>query len=133
MQRRNKQILQTPVINKIVYLNKMLIHNGHKLPHGRKHKNKDGEIVATIDVRRCYLYPLLEKAGTLFNCAFRQLRGKDYLKRSIEIIEEIQAQSYFITELKGWSNEVAAQIDVLCDEIIEQLYSIEESKKNQSH
>lgn len=86
----------------------------------------------TVDIRRCYFYPMLEKAGVLFTYAMRQLKGKDYLKRSIELIEEIQAQCYLIMELRGWSEKVCAELDMICDDIANQLYAIA-ATKSQSH
>jgi hypothetical protein len=120
--RQSKSILSSPLINKVVYLNKILVEYGHKLPSGRIHKTKEGNIVATVDVKRCYLYPLLDKLENLFVQAFRQLKGKDYTKRMIENVEEIQAQAYLITELKGWSPDKCATIDMLCDDILDDLY-----------
>lgn len=129
----NKSALKTPIINKVVYLNKQLAYYGRLLPHGRNRKNAAGEEQMTVDIRRCYFYPLLEKAGTLFTYAMRQLKGKDYLKRSIELIEEIQAQCYLIMELRGWSEKVCAELDLLCDDIAKQLYAIAEATKSQHH
>lgn len=129
----NKSALKTPIINKVVYLNKQLAYYGRLLPHGRNRKNAAGEEQMTVDIRRCYFYTLLEKAGTLFTYAMRQLKGKDYLKRSIEMIEEIQAQCYLIMEMRGWSEKVCAELDLLCDDIAKQLYAIAEATKSQHH
>lgn len=63
----NKSALKTPIINKVVYLNKQLAYYGRILPHGRNRKNAAGEEQMTVDIRRCYFYPLLEKAGVLSN------------------------------------------------------------------
>jgi len=79
------------------------------------------------------MYPLLEKASTLFVYAMRQLKGKDYLKRSMELIEEIQAQCYLIMELRGWNERTCAELDRMCDEIAEQLNAIAAAHKSQSH
>ena len=129
----NKSALRTPIMNKVVHLNKQLAYYGRLLPHGKNRTNSAGEEQMTVDIRRCYFYPLLEKAGTLFVYAMRQLKGKDYLKRSIELIEEIQAQCYLIMELRGWSEKVCAELDMLCDEIAKQLYAIAEAAKSQNH
>ncbi len=132
MQYSNKSALKTPIINRVVYLNKQLAYYGRLLPHGRNRKNAAGEEQMTVDIRRCYFYPLLEKAGVLFTYAMRQLKGKDYLKRSIELIEEIQAQCYLIMELRGWSEKVCAELDMICDDIANQLHAIA-ATKSQSH
>lgn len=128
----NKSALKTPIINKVVYLNKQLAYYGRILPHGRNRKNAAGEVQMTVDIRICYFYPMLEKAGVLFTYAMRQLKWKDYLKRSIELIEEIQAQCYLIMELRGWSEKVCAELDMICDDIANQLYAIA-ATKSQSH
>ena len=132
MQYGNKSALKTPIINKVVYLNKQLAYYGRLLPNGKKRKDASGEQRMTIDIRRAYFMPLLEKAGTLFVYAMRQLKGKDYLKRSIELIEEIQAQCYLIMELRGWSEKVSAELDMICDDIANQLHAIA-ATKSQSH
>jgi len=132
MQYSNKSALKTPIINKVVYLNKQLAYYGRLLPNGKKRKDASGEQRMTIDIRRAYFMPLLEKAGTLFVYAMRQLKGKDYLKRSIELIEEIQAQCYLIMELRGWSEKVSAELDMICDDIANQLHAIA-ATKSQSH
>jgi len=133
MQYNNKSALRQPIIGKVVYLNKQLAFYGRFLPHGKRHSGSKGSEEMTVDIRRCYLYPLLEKAGTLFVYAMRQLKGKDYLKRSSELIEEIQAQCYLIMELRGWNEKTCAELDRLCDEIATQLNAIAAAQKSQSH
>ena len=129
----NKSALKTPIINEVVYLNRQLAYYGRVLPHGRRKKSADDNEQLTVDIRKCYLYPLLEKAGILFTYAMRQLRGRDYLKRSIELIEEIQAQCYLIYVLRGWSNKVCAELDMICDNIANQLTALSVAAKSQSH
>lgn len=90
----NKSAFRTPLIGRVVYLNKQLAHYGRLLPSGKKRKTASGEVRMTVDIRRYYFTPLLEKGNTLFVYAMRQLKGKDYLKRSVELIEEIQAQCF---------------------------------------
>ena len=68
MQYSNKSALKTPIINRVVYLNKQLAYYGRLLPHGRNRKNAAGEEQMTVDIRRCYFYPLLEKAGEAAGC-----------------------------------------------------------------
>lgn len=134
MQYSNKSALKTPIINRVVFLNKQLAYYGRLLPNGKKRKDASGDQRMTIDIRRAYFMPLLEKAGTLFVYAMRQLKGKDYLKRSIELIEEIQAQCYLIMELRGWSEKVCAELDMICDDITNQLHAIAAAQpKSQSH
>ena len=133
MQYSNKSALRQPIISKVVLLNKQLAHYGRLLPHGKKRSISTIQEELTVDIRRCYLYPLLEKAGTLFVYAMRQLKGKDYLKRSTELIEEIQAQCYLIMELRGWNERTCAELDRICDEIAQQLYTISAAQKSQSH
>ena len=133
MQYSNKSALRQPIICKVVLLNKQLVRYGRLLPHGRKHSGSCSPEELTVDIRRCYLYPLLEKAGTLFEYAMRQLKGKDYLKRSLELVEEIQARCYLIMELRGWNERTCAELDRMCDEIAEQLHAIAAAQKSQSH
>ena len=124
MQYSNKSALATPIMNKVVLLNKQLAFYGSQLPHGKKRKDKNGMYRMSVDVRRGYLYPLLEKANTLFVYAMRQLKGKDYVKRAQEIIDEIQAQCYLILQMRGWNERTCAELDLLCDEISKQLHAI---------
>lgn len=124
MQYNNKSAIATPIMNKVVLLNKQLAFYGAQLPHGKKRTSKDGSIHMSVDVRRGYLYPLLEKGNLLFVYAMRQLKGKDYLKRSQELIDEIQAQCYLILQLRGWNERACAELDLLCDEIAQQLHAI---------
>ena len=124
MQYNNKSALATPIMNKVVLLNKQLAYYGAQLPHGKRRKNADGTSHMSVDIRRGYLYPLLEKANTLFVYAMRQLKGKDYVKRAQELIDEIQAQCYLILQLHGWNERVCAELDLLCDEISQQLHAI---------
>lgn len=124
MQYNNKSALATPLANKVVLLNKQLAFYGAQCPHGKKHKNADGTIRMSVDIKRGYLYPLLEKGNTLFVYALRQLKGKDYVKRSQELIEEIQAQCYLIMQMRGWNERTCAELDLLCDDIAKQIYAI---------
>lgn len=40
MQYNNKSALSTPLINRVVYLNKQLVEHGRKLPHGKARRSK---------------------------------------------------------------------------------------------
>lgn len=124
MQYNNKSALATPIMNKVVLLNQQLAHFGSQLPQGKRRKAADGSTRMSVDIRRCYFYPLLEKANILFVYAMRQLKGKDYIRRSHDLIDEIQAQCYLILQMRGWSEKTCAQLDMLCDEISEQLHAI---------
>lgn len=130
MQYNNESALRTPIINKVVYLNKQLAYYGRLLPNGKKRKDASGDQRMTIDIRRAYFMPLLEKAGTLFVYAMRQLKGRDYIKRSLELVEEIQAQCFLIMELHGWRNKVCADLDLICDGIADQLRAIAATQSN---
>ena len=129
MQYSNKSAARTPIIRRVVFLNKQLATYGRRLPHGRRKNDAVIREEQTVDLRRCYLYPLLEKAGVLFVYALRQLKGKDYLKRSMELVEEIQAQCYLIMELRGWNERVCAELDSICDDIAEQLHAVAAAQK----
>ena len=128
----NKSAFHTPIIGRVVYLNKQLAHYGRHLPSGKKRKTSSGEVRMTVDIRRYYFTPLLEKGNTLFVYAMRQLKGKDYLKRSVELIEEIQAQCFLIMEMRGWNGEVCADLDMICDDIANQLYSLSKSQNKEA-
>lgn len=129
MQYSNKSALKKPIINSVVYLNKQLCFYGRQLPQGKKRKGANGTENMAVDIRKCYFYPILEKAGVLFVYAMRQLKGKDYLKRSMELVEEIQAQCYLIMEMRGWNTRVCAELDIICDDIAEQLQAISHHAK----
>lgn len=128
----NKSAFRTPLIGRVVYLNKQLAHYGRLLPSGKKRKTASGEVRMTVDIRRYYFTPLLEKGNTLFVYAMRQLKGKDYLKRSVELIEEIQAQCFLMMELHGWNGEVCADLDMICDDIANQLYSLSKGQDKEA-
>lgn len=133
MQYNNKSALSKPVIGKVIHLNKRLAYFGRLLPNGKKRKDTTNEQYMTLDIRRYYFYPLLEKAELLFTYAMRQVKGKDYLKRSIELIEEIQAQCVLIMEMQGWNNKVCAELDLICDDIADQLQAINAANQCRNH
>lgn len=110
MQRSNTQALRTPIIQQIVLLNELLYVSGKKVPQ---------------PLKRAVLEGIEKNAAILFRQAMRQLKGKDYLKRAIETLEEIQSDVFLIHSLHGWNNNITcAKIDLLCDDILKQLYAI---------
>ena len=104
-----------PVMGKVIALNQYLI-NVRTLP--------------CKDIRNVHVDSLLSSADVLFIQAMREVRGKDYLKRSIE---EITARNYLIYSLHGWSNKVTARIDAMCEEITAELYKADAANKSQIH
>ncbi|MBQ6983895.1 MAG: hypothetical protein IJQ20_03100 [Paludibacteraceae bacterium] len=107
-----------PIIGKVIALNQYLV-NVRTLP--------------AKDIRNVYVNSLLSSADVLFIQAMREVRGKDYLKRATETIEEITAKSYLIYSLHGWSNKVTAQIDAMCEDITAELYKADAVNKSQNH
>ena len=92
MQYNNAKAIRTPIISKVILLNKTLVDAGRKLPKGKK----GADIVMPVDIRHNYFAPILKNGALLFKYAMRQLKGKDYLKRALEVIEDIQADCYLI-------------------------------------
>lgn len=79
-------------------------------------------------IQHIYCDALLKNGSLLYTYAMRQLKGKDYKKRSIEIIEEIQSMDYLIHSLHGWDAKVTTAIDVLCDDIVAQICRIDSAR-----
>ena len=118
MHQNVKRYLTHPIIGKVIALNQYLIQ------------------VRTLpckDVRNVHVNSLLSSADVLFIQAMREVRGKDYLKRATETIEEISAKNYLIYCLHGWSNKVTARIDAMCEDITTELYKISAVSKSQNH
>ena len=118
MHQNVKRYLTHPIIGKVILLNQYLIQ------------------VRTLpckDIRNVYVNSLLSSADILFIQAMREVRGKDYLKRATETIEEITTKNYLIYSLRGWSNKVTARIDAICEDITAELYKIDAANKSQSH
>ena len=107
MHQNVKRYLMHPMIGKVVALNQYLL-KVRSLPER--------------DIRNVYVATMLKSADTLFSQAMRELKGKDYLKRAIETIDEITARNYLIYSLHGWSNKVTARIDAMCEDIAAELY-----------
>ena len=114
MQESNLKSINTPVIGKVIVMAQYIRQKRALLPK---------------DMRHIEMASILKSVQTLYLYALREVRGKDYLKRSIELVQEIQAQAYYIHALGGWNMNVTAQIDVVCDEIAEHLYKIDNASK----
>ena len=113
MQSRSFHALETPIAGRVIQLNKILL-NATTLPVKR--------------IQHTYCDTLLKNGSLLFTYAMRQLKGKDYKKRALEVIEEIQAMSYLIYSMQGWSSKVMTSIDVLCDDIASQICRLDSAR-----
>ncbi len=107
MRHSSRQAIEKPIIKKCCLLYEMLLNGKKKAPR---------------DIQHSVLDTTLKTAHVLYIQSFRQARGKDYLKRALESLEEIQADVYLVLIMHGWSKEFCAQLDVLCDEIEKYLY-----------
>lgn len=72
LSRRNRAILESPIIGRVIQLNQYMI------AHGKR---------AYKIVQHNYIDRLLQEGLTLFMYARRQLLGKDYAKRAVELCE----------------------------------------------
>ena len=106
MQRRVRSALATPIIGMVKELNKYLIEKSGQLHKKLQHNYADG---------------MLKDGALLFKYAMRQLQGKDYKKRTMELLEEIQSNAYFLLAIGGWNEKTAAYIDKICDDIAENM------------
>jgi len=119
MHQNVKRYLMHPLIGKVIALNQYLM-KVRTLPEK--------------SIQHVYVETLMKAADTLFTQAMREVRGKDYIKRATETIEEITARNYLIYSLRGWSNKVTARIDAMCEEITAELYKADAVNKNsQNH
>ena len=119
MHKNVKRYLMHPLIGKVVALNQYLM-KVRTLPEK--------------SIQHVYVETLMKASDTLFTQAMREVRGKDYVKRATETIEEITARNYLIYSLRGWSNKVTARIDAMCEEITAELYKADAVMKNsQNH
>ena len=115
MSRRNKRILLSPIIGRVIAL------NGYMIAHGKR---------AYKIVQHNYIDTVLKDGCLLFLYARRQLLGKDYAKRAVELCEEIEAYAYFIAALGGWPEKVAGDVNVFTEDIVSQ---IEAHANSQNH
>jgi len=120
MNENNRKTYEKPIIKRCVLLYEMILNNSKNAPK---------------DIRYSIIESTLKSAHILYIQAFRQVRGKDYLKRAIETVNEIQADIYLVMLMHGWSKKVCSMMDVLCDEILSILYANEiiESKGQSYH
>lgn len=86
LSRRNRAVLVSPIINKVVELNNYMIHHGKQ---------------AYKIVQHNYIDAMLKDGCTLFRYARRQLLGKDYAKRTVELCEELEAMAYFVAAFRS--------------------------------
>jgi len=115
MVRDNKTALCTPIIGRVIELNRYVLLKRQ---------------LVSKTIRHTHFVTLLTSCNLLFQMAMRQVRGKDYYKRAKELNEEIQYQAYLIHSLnQGWDMKTVATIDAMCDEINEQLYKIAQSAR----
>lgn len=113
MNKNTKSALSSPIMGRVIQLTKYIFNIKH-LPQK--------------DVQRYFVSPLLTNCHILFIQAMRQLRGKDYVKRATETIEEMVAQAYMIHQLGGFTTKHVAVIDSYCDLILEQLNKINNAR-----
>lgn len=114
MNNRTRAALKTPVIGRVVTLNKYMI------THGKR---------AYKIVQHNYIDTILKEGALLFKHCYRHLHGLDYRKRIIESAYDIQAQAYFIASLGGWPPKVAAVIDESCEEVISQVSKMSQNQQ----
>ena len=114
MHQRTRKRLFTPMIGRVAMLNEYVLR-------------KRGKAKKVIQYN--YVDDMLKQCFLLFKYAMRQLSGKDYVKRSIELCEEIQCSAYLITRLGGYTKEECATIDVYVDEILDEIVNAAKSQK----
>ncbi len=117
MKKRTYQRITRPIIGRISNLNSFVLE-----------RRKDMKTA----IRYNYADDLLKQLLLLFKYAMRQLAGKDYVKRAMELCEEIQAQTYLIRNLGGLSDRDTATIDVEVDAILDELIRISKSASSES-
>lgn len=106
MQKRVRSALATPIIGRVIELNKFIITKSGQLHKKLQHNYADG---------------MLKDGALLFRYAMRQLQGRDYKKRTLELLDEIQSTAYLIMSLGGWNEQTAAYIDKMCDDIADNI------------
>lgn len=118
MKKRTQERLFAPVIGRVIILNEYVLDK-----RGKAKKVLQYDYIDDM-VKQCYI---------LFKYAMRQLKGLDYVKRSVELCEEIQCSAYLITRLGGFSRKECAWIDVTVDEIIDEIGKCSKSQNSQNH
>lgn len=86
LSKRNKLILSSPIIGKVIELNQYMIEHGKR---------------AYKIIQHNYIDDMLKDGRILFKYARRQLLGKDYEKRTVELCEELEASAYLVYALGG--------------------------------
>ncbi|MBQ3929607.1 MAG: hypothetical protein II708_01510 [Paludibacteraceae bacterium] len=114
MLKTTRNALCSPIIGRVIELNKYVFQK---------------RTIPEKTIQNAYVKPLLVQCELLFTQALRELRGKDYLKRALETIEAIQSKNYLIHAMKGWNIDVTTFIDAACDDIVKQLYAIDNKNK----
>lgn len=115
LSKRNKDILTSPIIGRVVALNQYMMAHGSR---------------AFKKIQHHYISKMWQQGATLFLYARRQLLGKEYAKRTVELCEEIEAMAYLVASMGGWPPEVAGNINVITEDIISQV--IAHSQHHQS-
>lgn len=109
MNRSNKKNLVSPIVGRCSVLCSEIIRCTAHTPNTVKHPFVD---------------ELKKDSAILFKYALRQLRGQDYYKRTVDLVEEINAQLYLLRNLNGIKDKDVVILDCLCEEILQQLNSI---------
>lgn len=107
--------MSTPVVGMVAALNRYVLAKRGKAKKAIQYNYTDDLL------KQCYL---------LFKYALRQLSGKDYIKRTFELCEEIQTSTYLIAALGGFTNEEAAHIDIAVDDILDEIVRVSKSSES---
>ena len=107
--------MSTPLVGRIAALNRYVLAKRGKAKKAVQYNYTDDLL------KQCYL---------LFKYALRQLSGKDYIKRTIELCEEIQTSTYLIAALGGFTNEEAAHIDIAVDDILDEMVRVSKTSES---
>ena len=114
MKSRTHSRLHSPIALRVAALNRYILAKRGK---------------AKKAVQYNYIDDLLKQCYLLFKYALRQLSGKDYIKRTIELCDEIQTTTYLIATLGGFTNEEAAHIDISVDEILDEIVRVKKASE----
>ena len=114
MKKRMQQHFNTPIVGRVVVLNKYILSKRSK---------------AKKAIQYNYVDDLLKQCNLLFKYALRQLSGKDYIKRTVELCEEIQGGAYLIESLGGFTRIESARIDVIIDDILDDVMRMSKGSK----
>ena len=109
MKARTHARIHTPIVGRVAALNKYILSKRSKAKKAVQYNYTDDLL------KQCYL---------LFKYALRELSGKDYIRRTTELCEEIQASAYLIAVLGGFTKAEAAYIDIAVDEILDEIVRV---------